>query len=107
MCRCPACGKGPLFTGFLTVRERCAVCDTPLGAHEQGDAPAVFVILILGFVVVGAALAVEVKFGPPLWVHAILWPPLILGGALALLRPLKGALVGAHYRHRREESERG
>ncbi|MQA66870.1 MAG: DUF983 domain-containing protein [Alphaproteobacteria bacterium] len=106
LCRCPACGKGPLFTGFLTVAPRCRACGEDLAACEQGDGPAVFVILILGFIITGAALVVEVMFSPPYWLHVAIWPPLILGGALAMLRPFKGVLVATHFRHRRGHVER-
>ena len=77
-----------------------------LADYEQGDGPAVFVIMILGFIVVGAALVVEVSYMPPLWLHALLWPPVILGGSLGLLRPLKGVMVATHYRHRKGHAER-
>ncbi len=106
LCRCPACGEGPLYDGFLTIAPRCTKCGTDLSACEQGDGPAVFVVLILGFIVVGAALVVEVRYQPSLWLHALLWPPLIIGGALALLRPLKAWLAAMHYRHRRNDVER-
>jgi uncharacterized protein (DUF983 family) len=101
LCRCPACGKGRLFRGFLTIAPRCTVCGEDLSALEQGDGPAVFIILILGFAITAAALIVEARFAPPFWVHAVIWPPLIIGGALGMLRPLKGLLAAAHYRHRR------
>ncbi|MFI4987213.1 MAG: DUF983 domain-containing protein, partial [Alphaproteobacteria bacterium] len=68
-CRCPACGTGPLFEGFLTVAPRCAVCGFDFSAEDSGDGPAVFIILILGFVVMALALVVEVNYAPPLWVH--------------------------------------
>lgn len=99
-CRCPRCGEGPLFEGLLTVRERCTRCGLDLRAHDTGDGPAVFVILILGALVVIAALTVEVKYEPPLWLHAVLWPGFIVGGAIAMLRPLKATLVALQYRHR-------
>ena len=57
------------------------------------------VILLLGFVVVALAAVVEIEFSPPLWVHLLLWTPLILGGAIALLRPLKAGLIALQYRH--------
>lgn len=98
-CRCPRCGSGKLFHGFLTVAERCEVCDLDLSAHDSGDGPAVFIILILGFVVVGLVLWVEMSFAPPLWLHAILWPPVILGGALAMLRPFKATLIALQFKH--------
>ena len=105
--RCPNCGKGRLFKGYLKLADRCAVCGEDLSALEQGDGPAVFVTLILGALVVGLALYVETAYMPPLWVHAVLWLPLTLGGSLALLPPLKGLLIGAHFRYRKGEVERG
>lgn len=106
LCRCPACGEGPLYSGYLTIAARCTRCGEDLSVCEQGDGPAVFVILILGFIVVGAALVVEVTIMPPLWVHAVLWPPLIIGGALLMLRWLKALMAALHYRHRQGEVER-
>ena len=100
-CRCPACGKGRLFVGFLAIAPRCEACGEDLAALEQGDGPAVFVILILGFLITAAAVLVEARFAPPLWVHAVIWPPLIIAGSLALLRPLKGAVSAQHYRYRK------
>ena len=102
LCRCPPGGQGRLFEGILTVRERCESCGFDLRAHDVGDGAAVFVILILGFVVVGLALLLEVKAEPPLWVHAVIWPFVIFGGAIALLRPLKATLIALQYRHRRD-----
>jgi uncharacterized protein (DUF983 family) len=100
LCRCPRCGQGPLFAGVLTVAPLCAVCGLDLAAQDSGDGPAVFVILVLGAIVVGLALAVELIFAPPLWVHMVLWPPLILVGAVALLRPFKATLIAYQYGHR-------
>lgn len=99
-CRCPRCGEGRLFEGLLTVRERCANCDLDLRAHDSGDGPAVFVILILGALVMIAALTLEVKYEPPLWVHAVIWPGIIVVGAIGMLRPLKATLIALQYRHR-------
>ncbi len=70
-----------------------------MSAQDAGDGPAVFVILVLGFIVVGLAALVEIQFSPPLWVHLLLWTPLILGGAIAMLRPLKAGLIALQYRH--------
>ena len=98
-CRCPRCGEGALFSGLLTVRPSCAVCGLDLSAQNAGDGPAVFVILVLGLVVVGLAALTEIKFSPPIWVHLLLWTPLILAGAPALLRPFKAGLIALEYRH--------
>jgi len=102
-CRCPRCGEGKLFAGLLTVRERCPVCDLDLREHDTGDGPAALVIFPLGAVVVGLAFWVEFRFAPPLWVHAVLWPPVTLVLAIAMMRPLKAALVALQFRHRATE----
>lgn len=98
-CRCPRCGKGRLFAGLLSVREACEVCGLDFSAQDAGDGPAVFVILFLGLLVVGLAALVEIQFSPPIWVHLMLWTPLILGGAVVMLRPLKAGLIALQYRH--------
>lgn len=99
-CRCPRCGRGRLFSGFLRVAERCDVCGLDLRNHDSGDGPAVFVIFALGFVVVPVALWVETVFQPPLWLHAVLWSFVILTGAPGLLRLFKGVLIALQYKHR-------
>jgi uncharacterized protein (DUF983 family) len=88
-----------LFAGLLAVQPACAVCGLDLSAQDAGDGPAVFVILFLGFIVVGLAAVVEIKFSPPMWVHLLLWAPLTLFGAIAMLRPLKAGLIALQYRH--------
>jgi len=103
--RCPRCGEGKLYQGFLQVVDRCSACDLNLGVHDSGDGPAVFVILILGFMVVGLAVWVEFTFLPPIWVHWLLWPPFVLGGALLLLRYLKAYMIALQFHHREEDYE--
>ena len=77
-CRCPRCRKGHLFSGFLNLRKECEACGLDYWFADAGDGPAIFVILLSGFIVVGAALLVEVAYQPPFWMHAVLWGPLIL-----------------------------
>jgi len=105
--RCPACGQGRLFKGFLTVRERCEVCGADLSAQDSGDGPAAFIILIVGGVVVAAAGITEVMYQPPTWLHLLLWLPLTVIGVLALMRPFKGGLIGLQWKHRREDFGQG
>lgn len=100
LCRCPRCGKGRLYDGLLAVAPCCSTCGLDLRAQDAGDGPAVFVVLILGGLVVALAILVEVAFAPPAWVHLVLWPPLVIGGAIILLRPLKAGLIALQYRHR-------
>lgn len=102
-CRCPRCGRGRVFAGVLTIRDRCEVCGLDLRAHDAGDGPAVAVILVLGAIVMGLAFWVEFHFSPPLWVHAVLWPAFTLPAAILMMRPLKAALVALQYRHRSSE----
>ena len=102
-CRCPACGKGRLYDGLLTVAPKCESCGLDLSAHDSGDGPAVFVIFILGCVVVAAAFVVEMTFEPPLWLHAAIWIPVITGLAILLLRPAKAIMIALHYKHLRHE----
>jgi uncharacterized protein (DUF983 family) len=101
--RCPRCGEGRLFTGYLTLAPRCERCDLDNSFADSGDGPAVFVILIAGFVVVMSALVTEALWRPPYWLHAVLWLPLLLVLTLGLLRPLKGLLVALQYHHKAEE----
>lgn len=102
-CRCPRCGKGKLFQGFLDIRPRCEACDLDYGFIDAGDGPAVFVIFLAGFIVVGSALVVEFKYAPPFWVHALLWGPLILAVTLLPLRPMKGLMIALQYHHKAAE----
>ena len=92
-----------MFKGVVGIAPLCAVCGLDLSAHDNGDGPAVFVVLILGAIVVAAALIVEVRVAPPFWVHAVLWLPLILGGSIGLLRPFKALFFALNYRHRIEK----
>jgi uncharacterized protein (DUF983 family) len=87
----------------LAVRERCEACGLDLRAHDSGDGPASLVIFVLGAIVVGLAFWVEFRFSPPLWVHAVLWPIVTVPLAIALMRPLKAALVALQFRHRASE----
>ena len=101
--RCPHCGEGKLFQGFLTLRPRCDHCGLDYSFADAGDGPAVFVILLGGALVVFAALITEVAYQPPYWVHAVLWVPLILLVTLAPLRPIKGLMIALQYHHRAQE----
>jgi len=98
-CRCPRCGKGKLFSGFLTMRPRCEACGLDYSFADVGDGATVFVILISGFIVVGAMLLTEVVYQPPFWVHAILWLPIILLMTMGPLRPMKAGLMALQYHH--------
>ncbi len=106
-CSCPRCDKGRLFRGFLTLPPRCEVCGLDYGFADAGDGPAVFIMFLAGFIVVGAALVTEVRYHPPYWVHAVLWLPLILIVTLGPLRPMKGLMIALQYYHKAAEGRFG
>lgn len=102
-CRCPRCGEGPLFSGFLKPVSRCESCGEDLSFAAATEGPAVFIILIVGFVIVGAAATVEALFHPPPFVHLLLWLPSTVILSLLLLRPLKATMVALQYHNRSGE----
>lgn len=101
--RCPRCGKGKLFAGFLKVAPKCSACGLDYSAADSGDGPAVFIILVAGAIVTFAALAVELNYQPPYWVHIALWPALILVLCLGMLRPFKATMIALQFYHRAGE----
>lgn len=101
--RCPACGQGALFDGFLHVRANCPTCGADFGGQDAGDGPVAFIVLIVGAIVVGLALVVEVSYQPPVWLHLLLWLPLALILCLALMRPFKGVMIALQFKHRRHD----
>jgi len=103
--RCPRCGKGRLFKGFLDAAPRCTVCGLDYAFIDSGDGPAVFVIMIVGFVVVGIALVVSINVQLPYWVMLAIFAPLTLALCLGLLRPLKGLLIALQYTHKAREGQ--
>ena len=94
LCRCPVCGEGRVFDGYLSVVPACNVCGAPLGRARADDAPPYLTIFVIGHIVVLGMLWLEQAYSPPIWVHAAIWLPLTLFGSLLLLRPIKGGTVG-------------
>jgi len=99
-CKCPRCGRGALFRGFLTVAERCDVCGLELSKVDSGDGPAVFLIFILGFTVVPATLWLSFSFDLPPWAPMAIGAALIVAISAVLLRPAKALVVALQYRGR-------
>jgi uncharacterized protein (DUF983 family) len=104
--RCPRCGRGRLFAGPTDFATACEACGLEIAAFNVGDGPAAFLILILGFIVVGLAMAFEFGVHPPWWAHAILWPPLVIVLTLVGLRTGKALLLALEYRHDAVEGRR-
>ena len=98
--RCPNCGRGRMFRAFLKVADRCSICEEELHHHRADDAPAYFVIFIVGHIVVPLALAIELAYRLPYWIQFAFWLPVTLVLALLLLQPVKGAIVGLQWAYR-------
>jgi len=99
-CRCPRCGDGRLFKGFLTVAPRCEACGLDFGFADSGDGPAVFVTLIAGFLVLGSALAIDMAYEPPVWVYIVFFLPFAVLVCLGMLRPLKSLLIALQFQNK-------
>ena len=95
--RCPKCGEGRLFRAFLKVVDNCPVCGEEFHHHRADDFPAYLVIVIVGHIVVALVLGVEAAYSPPLWLHALIWLPVTFAFALALIQPVKGAVVAVQW----------
>jgi uncharacterized protein (DUF983 family) len=94
---CPRCGQHTLFAGWVKFADRCSACGLDFTAFNVGDGPAAFLTLIIGAIVAGLAIAVELIFSPPWWVHVLLWPLVTLAMILASLRVTKGMLLALEY----------
>jgi uncharacterized protein (DUF983 family) len=103
--RCPRCGQGRMFSGFINLAPRCETCGLDYGFADSGDGPAVFVCLLAGFVVLGIALWAELSFEPPIWVQLVIFLPLTLIVCLGMLRPLKGLLIAQQFRTKAEDAQ--
>lgn len=100
---CPRCGEKTLFQGLVTFAPKCRACGLDFSAFNVGDGPAAFLILIVGALITGLAVALELAAEPPFWVHLLLWPVLTLAAVLGLLRLAKGALLALEYRNSARE----
>jgi len=95
--RCPVCGEGHVFQGYLKVKD-CEVCGAKTGRLRADDAPPYFTILIAGHLLVPPVLWIEKVYQPPMWLHMTVWLPLFAAACILLLRPVKGATVAWMYR---------
>ncbi|MEN0117364.1 MAG: DUF983 domain-containing protein [Agrobacterium cavarae] len=102
---CPRCGRGKLFDGFIKLKPRCSACGLDYAFADAGDGPAVFVMLIVGFLIIGLALWFDSVFAPPVWLHALIWLPLTVIVSLLLLRKFKGIMVALQYRNNASEGK--
>ena len=103
--RCPECGEGSLFSGYLKFAKRCEACGLDLEIEDAGDGPAVFVIFLAGFIVVPLAVAFMLGFNAPVWLTLIIWSPILLVFCIALLRPLRGLTLALQLHYKAQEAK--
>ncbi len=101
--RCPRCGRGPLHAGLLGVQAACDSCGLPLAPHVGGDGAYIAGIFIIGMLAIITVIIVNVKYQPPMWLHAVIWPLPVLALAVRVMRVGKAALAAGQWRHRQGE----
>lgn len=101
--RCPRCGKASMFKGILKLVPACEACGLDMSFADAGDGPAIFVMTIAGFIVLGVAAWLEIAYEPPFWLTALIITPFAALVCVGLLRPTKGLLVALQYAHKAEE----
>ena len=104
--KCPRCGEGRLYQSFLKIAERCEHCGLDFSFADSGDGPAVFVIMIVGFLATGGVLYTEFAYEPPIWLHVLVWGPLTIAMSMFFLHVLKGGLIDQQYRTKAEQGRR-
>lgn len=103
---CPRCGKGKMFSGLLTVVPKCEVCGLDYAFADTGDGPAIVVMTVAGFIVLGIAVWIEMVYEPPYWLHALITLPVAAVVCIGLLRPTKALLIALQYFNKAEEGRR-
>ena len=104
--RCPRCGEGALFKGFLTFNETCVSCSADFRIEDAGDGPAIFVIFIVGFIIVPMALAFQLITDAPTWLTLLIWAPILTLTSIALLRPLRGIMFNIQWVNKARETRK-
>jgi len=102
--RCPRCGEGPVFKGYLQLRESCPECGLDYSFADPADGPAFFVMCAVGVVGMVAFMIFEFTVHPPIWVHFVVTFPILAAMCLSVLRPFKGWMVSEQYFHKAEEA---
>ena len=103
-CRCPRCGQGPLLKGYLTLAEKCTACGLDYSFADTADGPAFFVMSIVGTLGMAGFMVFQFTVEPPFWVHLVLTFPIIIAACMWMLRPVKGWMAAAQYRHKAKEA---
>ncbi|MEY2756927.1 MAG: hypothetical protein RIR33_705 [Pseudomonadota bacterium] len=103
-CRCPNCGKGQVFDGFLKFRKACPSCGADFTIADAGDGPAFFVMFAALILIAPTAMFLELALHPPGWIYVLIWPPVTVGFCLLVLRPVKALLFALQWKHKAGEA---
>jgi uncharacterized protein (DUF983 family) len=106
-CRCPECGRGSIFVGFLKLTPACPACGLDLRRADSGDGPVVFIVLIVGTVACFGVIVTDLTMHPPIWLTLLVWMPFAGLLSLGLMRPLKGVMVALQFHNRASEARNG
>ncbi len=104
-CRCPQCGEGPVFKSYLGLADACSSCGADFSKADSGDGPAFFVMFLVAILITPPVLLLQVMFDPPVWVHVLLWGPIIIFLSVLLLRPFKSLLFALQWKNHAEEAQ--
>ena len=103
-CKCPRCGRGRLFDGYLQVAKSCKSCGLSFSFADSGDGAAWFVMLFGCVVGVGSILGIEAAYSPPFWAHVLIAIPTLIVLPLVLLRPTKAVLLNQQWKTNASEA---
>ena len=98
--RCPHCGKGYLFAGFVEVAPACDVCGQDFSKADSGDGPVIFIIMLASLIVLGSMLVIDTIYSPPMWLQMVIWMPVMTCIVLGMMRPFKGVLITLQFHHK-------
>jgi len=104
--RCPHCGKGHLFAGFVEVAPACDVCGQDFSKADSGDGPVIFIIMLASLIVLGSMLVIDTVYSPPMWLQMVIWMPVMSAIVLGMMRPFKGVLISLQFHHKAGQAQR-
>jgi uncharacterized protein (DUF983 family) len=104
--QCPRCRARTLFDGVISFAPQCRSCGLDFSRFNVGDGPAAFLTMVIGALVSGLAIWLQLRAEPPFWVHIVLWVPLTTFAVIAGLRYSKAKLLAAEYRRKAGEARR-
>ena len=95
--RCPKCGEGALFKGFLKFNEHCESCGADFTMEDAGDGPAFFVMTIVMFVFIPIVIGFQFLTDAPGWLVFLIWGPILVLACIGLLRPFRGIMFNMQW----------